>query len=70
MGIQTILFFFVSLSLFLIFINYLFTCVGVLPVCFICTTYKTGTHGAQKRALDHLELKLKMVMSHHVGAEN
>ena len=32
--------------------------------------YVIGPHGGKKRALDTLELKSKMILSHHVGARN
>lgn len=36
-------------------------------VCMMCVL---GTLGGQKRALDSLELKLQMVVIHHMGARN
>ena len=41
-----------------------------LAAGYLCTMYVPGVHRAQKRVWDALELKLRMVVSHHVGAGN
>lgn len=42
---------------------------SVLPVC-ICTIYMLGASRGQKRALEPLNLGLRMVVSHRVGTGN
>lgn len=35
----------------------------------MCTTCMTGTHEDQKKASDSLELKLQVIVSHHMDSE-
>lgn len=40
---------------------------GVLPV-YVCESHLCDTHKVQKTLLDPLELELKSVVNHHMGA--
>lgn len=52
-------------------IYFYFMCMGVGPACMpVHLTRLPGVYGSQKRALDSLEVELKMVESHHVGTES
>lgn len=57
----------------IIFIRYIhfILCVSPTYVC-VCTpcACTLGAHRSQKRLLDPLELRLWMIVNHHVGAKN
>ena len=44
--------------------------IGVLAMCISVYTCRTGAHVGQKRVVDPIELKLSVVVRHHMGVEN
>ena len=47
-----------------------FICLGVLPACIFCTSCACTSCGGQKGLSYPVELKLQMLVSHHIGAGN
>lgn len=43
-------------------------CIGIFPICILCTAWVPGSHEGQKRPSDALELELCTVVSCHVSA--
>lgn len=45
-------------------------CISVCQLVCVCNTSVSGPHSYQKRALDSLEVEVREIVSHCVGAEN